>query len=223
MPVRSPRLPLIRVLLGLLCWVSALAAGHEARAQPLDRAGTAFTATVASSDTFALVLRADNGTLVRFPIEDPWTVPAGLVPGTRVTVRYEVIDGNHYRLIGVKIASTPMEPGSTTDPPTLAPALPSAEDAPRREPDTSPVLAVPGSEKPTPPPEEGAASGVAAASPPASLAPAADVSLPSARPSATPSPLASPDTPPPGAREIVTLLTLLLGSSALIWIALARA
>lgn len=212
-----------RALLGLLCWASALAAGHDARAQPLDRAGTPFTATVASSDTFALVLRADNGTLVKFPIEDPWIVPAGLVPGTRVTVRYEVIEGNRYRLVGVKIASSPMEHGSTTDPPTMAPALPAAQDAPRREPGTSPVLPAPATEKPAPPPDEGAGGGAAASAPPSSPAPAVGVSRPVAKPRATPSPLASPDAPPPGTREIVTLLTLLVGSSALIWLALASA
>lgn len=88
-----------------------------AGAQPLDRPGEAFTGTVASADAFRLVLRADNGTLVSFAIEDPAAVPAGLVPGMRITVRYEAAEGEPYRLVGVKIAAGPIEGGSTTDPP----------------------------------------------------------------------------------------------------------
>ena len=69
-------------------WAGLLLPPAAGRTQDLDRPGTAFTGTVSTADPFKLVLRADNGKLVTFPVEDPWTVPAGLVPGTRVTVRF---------------------------------------------------------------------------------------------------------------------------------------
>src|SRR5262245_58933705 len=111
------------VALAVLFACAALASrAPELGAQPPDPPGIGFTGTVASADSFALVVRADNGKLVTFPIEEPFRVPAGLVPGTRVTVRYEIVDRSRYRLVGVKIAGGPIEHDSTTEPPAVPPA-----------------------------------------------------------------------------------------------------
>jgi hypothetical protein len=207
----------------LLAWAIVFAAGAGLGAQSLDRPGTGFTATVASVDSFALVLRSDSGKLVTFPIEDRFKVPAGLVPGTRVTVRYEVVDGDGYRLLGVKIASGPIEHDSTTEPPSMPPASPAASDSIRQEPGNSPVLPEP---TPEPEPEETtpATRETAKPSPPGgSVAAAVSGPRPGAQPEAATGSLpAMPTPPPPASREVVTMLTLLLASGALVWMALAR-
>lgn len=199
--------------------------GRVVRAQSLDRPGIGFTGTIASVDSFALVVRADNGTLVTFPIEEPFRVPAGLVPGTRITVRYEVVDRTRYRLVGVRIASGPMAHGSTTEPPALLPAPPAAQDGIREEPGTSPVLPEPQAEPETPEPAEPTPRPTAAAAAaPAQSLPAA--ALDTSRPvRATTAAAALPAPPPgatPGSGEIATLVTLVFASGALLWLALAR-
>jgi len=185
----------------------------EADAQPFDRPGTDFTATVASSDTLHLVLRADNGTLVTFPIEDPRAVPA-LVPGTRVTVRYERSDDGGYRLLGVRIAAGPIEPGATTDPP--------GGDAAEPQPPVEgrPPATAPGSAEAT-------------ASPPPTTAPR-HAAEPAEQPRAEPStiPLSSPGSrpggvapltrPEPSLRGILMLAVLMLVAGALLWVGLVE-
>jgi hypothetical protein len=216
----------------LVCAAWALAA--LVGAQPLDKPGTAsrsFTATVASADAFKLVLRADNGKLVTFPVDDPWTIPAGLVPGTRVTVRYDAADDG-YRLVAVKIASGPIEPGSTTEPPDLSPAPPSAPAGLRKQPGTSPAL--PQAEpEPTPEPTpqataqpeqsptatEEAAAAVGPRAPERSGLGPARAGTAGAVARVRPERAGSP---PAGARELVTLATLLVVSSALLWVAFAQ-
>jgi hypothetical protein len=199
--------------------------GRVVRAQSLDRAGIGFTGTIASVDSFALVVRADNGKLVTFPIEEPFRVPEGLVPGTRITVRYEVVDRTRYRLVGVKIASAPMEHDSTTEPPALLPAPPSAPEGIRQEPGTSPVLPEPQAEPETPEPAEPTPrpTAAAAAAPAEPLpAPALDASRPVRATSAAAALPAAPPTATPGSGEIATLVTLVLASGGLLWLALAR-
>jgi hypothetical protein len=178
---------------------------------------------VASVDSFALVLRADSGKLVNFPIEDRFKVPAGLVPGTRVTVRYEVVEGNRYRLVGVKIASGPIEHDSTTEPPSMPAASPGTSDSIRQEPGTSPVFPEPTpepeAEAPTPAPRQTPTSSPSGGS----LAAAVSGPRPAVPPAAAAGSLPTMPAPPtPAAREMVTMLTLLLASGALVWMALAR-
>lgn len=62
----------------------------EASPQPLDRPGDdVFTGTLVAADDLSLTARAENGTLVTFAVADPSSMPAGLVAGTLVRVRYE--------------------------------------------------------------------------------------------------------------------------------------
>jgi hypothetical protein len=105
---------------------------------PEPRPATAggLTATLVSMDGAALVVRADDGTLVPFRLDNESTVPAGLVPGTRVTVRYEPLEAG-YRVDSVGIPRIPSDPDATTEPPpeaTPAPAPPEAPATPSPEP-----------------------------------------------------------------------------------------
>jgi hypothetical protein len=205
-----------RIALALATWAGVWA-GTAAVAQPLDRPGTAFTGTVASADAFRLVLRADNGVLVSFAIEDPTTVPAGLVSGMRVTVRYEKADGQGYRLVGVKIASEPIEPGSTTDPPVGEPSTSTLSEQPA----TPPAPAPPEAERPrleaaaTPPVVAATAARSAE-----SAGPRLAASPETSRPLQTPRPAPLP--PAPGLREIATLAALLVVAGMLLWVSFVQ-
>jgi hypothetical protein len=114
-------------------------------AQPLDRSGAgALTGTFVSADALTVVVRTDEDTLVTFLMEDQASVPAGLVPGTRVTVRYDVAADGRYRVVRVGAASFPPEAGSTTSlplppaaAPTPAPPAPSPSPPPATQ-DASP-------------------------------------------------------------------------------------
>ena len=109
----------------------------SAVAQPLDRSGAeALTATVVSADKSTIVVRADDGSLVTFFVDGGAFVPDGLVAGTRVTIRYQVVDGGRYQAVRVGIASFPPEAGSTTAVPPAAepPSSPPATSTPTPEP-----------------------------------------------------------------------------------------
>jgi hypothetical protein len=114
-------------------------------AQPLDRSGAgALTGTFVSADALTVVVRTDEDTLVTFLMEDQASVPAGLVPGTRVTVRYDLAADGRYRVVRVGAASFPPEAGSTTSlplppaaAPTPAPPAPSPSPPPATQ-DASP-------------------------------------------------------------------------------------
>ena len=201
-------------LLAVTVWAGSSAT--FASAQPLDRPGEAFTGTVASADAFKLVLRADNGTLVSFAIEDPAGVPAGLVPGMRITVRYEATEGEPYRLVGVKIASGPIEGGSTTDPPAQrsSSAIAFEQPAPPLPPETIPQVA---SEPPQTAVAESTRASQASAEP-RMTEPARPVEA-AVRPSSQPQRQLS-STPTP--REIAALAALLVVASLLLWAAYVR-
>jgi hypothetical protein len=162
----------------------AVASRSPLEAQPLDRSGAgALTGTLVSADTVAVAVRTEEGTIVAFTVENPASVPAGLLPGTRVTVRYDVPEPNRYVVVRVGVASYPPEPGSST-----AVRVPAAEPPPTTAPTPSPPSAQ----------ESSAAVGRA----PASVRPAARrvVGLPGlerSQPRAAPVPPLAPPTEPP--------------------------
>ncbi|HJS59130.1 MAG TPA: hypothetical protein VKA01_13595 [Vicinamibacteria bacterium] len=200
-------------LLAVVAWAGSSAT--FAGAQPQDRPGEAFTGTVASADAFRLVLRADNGTLVSFAIEDPAAVPAGLVPGMRITVRYEATEGEPDRLVGVRIASGPLEGGST-DPPAQRSSSASVveQPAPPLPPETTPRAA-------SAPPRAAVAETTQASqasAKPRAAEPAQPVEA-AAGPSSQPRRTLSP-TPAP--REVAALAALLVVASLLLWAAYVR-
>src|SRR5262249_52757552 len=75
-------------LLASFSLLIAVASRSPLEAQPLDRSGAgALTGTLVSADTVAVAVRTEEGSIVAFTVENPASVPAGLLPGTRVTVR----------------------------------------------------------------------------------------------------------------------------------------
>jgi len=116
---------------------------------PAPKAPTAggLTATLVSLGGMSLVVRADNGTLVPFVLDNDSTVPAGLVQGTRVTVRYDPVEGIGYRVDTVGIPRIPSDPDASTEPPPeLPPAatpLEAAPPSPQETPEPPPAAAPP--------------------------------------------------------------------------------
>jgi hypothetical protein len=108
-------------------------------AQPFEaaRSNGAFTATLVSSDATRLVVQADDGSVVTFVVDTTSSIPPGLVPGSRVTVRYELADGNRYRVASVGIPKIPLEGGSTTQPPPSPEPVPSVAAEASLEPPAS--------------------------------------------------------------------------------------
>jgi hypothetical protein len=97
----------MRVLLPL-CSILLAAPLVEASPRPLDRLGAeAFTGTVVAADDLSVTARAENGTLLTFALVDPASMPAGLVAGDRVTVRYEHTEEGGLRVVGDGIVSHP--------------------------------------------------------------------------------------------------------------------
>jgi hypothetical protein len=112
-------------------------------AQPLDRSGSgALTGTFVSADTLQVVVRTDENVIVAFSVDDQASVPAGLVPGMRVTVRYAMGDDGRYRVVRVGVASYPPEPGSTTSLPR-PPAEVASPPPPAASPSPPPAAAGP--------------------------------------------------------------------------------
>src|SRR5262249_5842671 len=118
---------LSRLLVASLSLLVAVAACASLGAQPLDRSGAgALTGTLVSADTVAAAVRTGEGRMGTVSVEIPASVPAGLLPGTRVTVRYDVAEKGRYRVVRLGVASFPPEAGSSTTvpspPPETAPA-----------------------------------------------------------------------------------------------------
>jgi len=96
----------MRLLLPLSSILLAAAPLLEASPQPLDRPGDdTFTGTLVAADDLSVTARAENGTLVTFTVDDPSSIPVGLVAGTLVTVRYEHTEGGGLRAVREGIAS----------------------------------------------------------------------------------------------------------------------
>ena len=86
----------------------------------LEESDADLVATLLSHDVISLVVKADDGNLVRFAVDESSQVPAGLVAGNRVVVGYKSdLAKGRYRVVRVRIPSAPVEPGSTTPPPPL--------------------------------------------------------------------------------------------------------
>jgi hypothetical protein len=60
--------------------------------------------TIATIDTVSLRVRPDEGSVMTFVVDDPSTLPLGLVAGTRVTIKYETREGGGRRLLSVGLA-----------------------------------------------------------------------------------------------------------------------
>jgi hypothetical protein len=137
---------LCRGPLALLVLLAVVSTRAPLAAQPLDRSGAgALTGTFASADALTVVVRTDEQALVTFSVEDQASVPAGLVPGMRVTVRYDVDDDGRYHVVRVGAASYPPEAGSTTSlppPPAAAPTPGPPAASPTPLPEAAAVLPV---------------------------------------------------------------------------------
>lgn len=113
----------------LLIGNSVSAASLFARAQAHDQQVAELSGTVATVDTVSLRVRPDEGSVMTFVVDDPSSLPLGLVAGTRVTVQYETREGGGRRLLSVGLAlgskPPPPEVSATTDASaTAAPADP---------------------------------------------------------------------------------------------------
>src|SRR5262245_3117171 len=150
---RRMRLPLapfaFAVLLGAATAVAQPTFSPEVNL-PAPKAPTAggLTATLVSLGGTSLVVRADNGTLVPFVLDNDSTVPAGLVQGTRVIVRYEPVEGVGYRVDTVGIPRIPTDPDASTEPPPeMPPAATALEAAPPSPEALEPPAAAPPSDR----------------------------------------------------------------------------
>jgi hypothetical protein len=107
----------------LLIGNSVSAASVFSRPQAQDHQVAELSGTVATIDTVSLRVRPDDGSVMTFVVDDPSSLPLGLVAGTRVTVKYETRQGGGRRLLSVGLAL-----GSNLPPPE-APATPDASGA----------------------------------------------------------------------------------------------
>ena len=103
----------------LLIGNSVSAASVFSRPQAQDHQVAELSGTVATIDTVSLRVRPDDGSVMTFVVDDPSSLPLGLVAGTRVTVKYETRQGGGRRLLSVGLAlgsnPPPPEAPATTD------------------------------------------------------------------------------------------------------------
>ena len=205
----------MRLLLPLSSILLAAAPLLGASPQLVDRpSDDTFTGTLVAADDLSVTARAENGTLVTFTVDDPSSVPAGLVAGTRVTVRYEHTQGGGLRVIREGIASypSPVSTASTEPPPRVVER--EASDTARRP---SSSMAAPSPVPKSPPSLEERAEATM------SLEPETPVPEPPDRSTALPAATAFvPDSPPPADPELrrrhLLLLALLVAFAGLLLI-----
>jgi hypothetical protein len=106
----------------LLIGNSVSAASLFARPQA-DRQVAELSGTIASVDAVSLRVRPDDGSVMTFVVDDPSSLPLGLVAGTRVAISYETREGGGRRLLSLRLAT-----GSSSPPPE-APEAPATFDA----------------------------------------------------------------------------------------------
>jgi hypothetical protein len=208
------------LLLAFLLGGGHALASPQVPRQPIDRPGDAFTGTLSAVDALSLTVRADSGAVVTFVVDDPMVVPPGLVPGTRVTVRHEPLEGGGRRVMRVGIASYPWEVGSTTEPPPDTSPSPGAgqtsrEALPPPPTSSSPSTRTPGEKRPpaSGPPVASLRDATPAASPLPSALPSA---VPVGAPHGTPKPSLPLDQAPPGLLHLLAFIVLILAAGALL-------
>jgi hypothetical protein len=92
----------------VLALASPLQAQSSLPIQPRPEPPTAtLVGTVVSSTGTALVVRTDQGPEITLDVDNTSTVPAGLIAGTRVLVRYQVLDGGHLHVVSVDLPRAP--------------------------------------------------------------------------------------------------------------------
>jgi hypothetical protein len=89
------------------------------------------TGTLSAIDSMSISVRPDEGSAMTFLIDDPTTLPPGLMSGARVTVRYDTRNSGGRRLLHVALASADA-PGSG------APQADSSQPAPAASPSPTP-------------------------------------------------------------------------------------
>jgi hypothetical protein len=85
----------------LLGWTPNVSAQSGIPTRELPGATSTLSGTVVSSITTALVLRDNGGSEHTFLVDSTSALPAGLVPGMRVNVKFEVLKGGRPHLISV--------------------------------------------------------------------------------------------------------------------------
>ena len=85
--------------------------------------------TITTIDSVSLRVRPDEDSVMTFVVDDPSTLPLGLVAGTRVTVRYETREGGGRRLLSVRLAL-----GSNAPPPGVPATIDASATAAPSEP-----------------------------------------------------------------------------------------
>jgi hypothetical protein len=101
---------------------------------PVHDTQDSFTGTLSAIDSMSLSVRPDEGSVMTFLVDDPATLPPGLVAGARVTVRYDTRDSGGRRLLHVALASSDAPaPGAAT------PETGSLEPAPQASPTAAPA------------------------------------------------------------------------------------
>jgi hypothetical protein len=135
-------------ILGILALV--LSATVSAQTQPVQRgAESSITGTVVSSTSTSLVIRDESGVEQSFDVDTSSTVPAGLMSGSRVSVRFHSMDGGRRHVASVMATDAPATTEPITPPAARVQEPLAASDAAAGErlPDTAsemPLLALAG-------------------------------------------------------------------------------
>jgi hypothetical protein len=126
--MRLWRLLSLVLLIGGGVSVASLLARSPAR----DTQGS-LTGTLSAIDSMSISVRPDEGSAMTFLIDDPATLPPGLMSGARVTVRYDTRDSGGRRLLHVALASA-----DAPDSDASAPQADSSQPAPAASPSPTP-------------------------------------------------------------------------------------
>jgi len=94
-----------------------------------------FTGTLSAIDAMSISVRPDSGSVMTFLIDDPSTLPPGLMSGARVTVCYDTRDSGGRRLLHVALVSadTPDPGAPQADSSQPAPVLASPSPTPKTD------------------------------------------------------------------------------------------
>lgn len=101
-----------------------------------------FTGTLSAIDSVSLSVRPDEGSVMTFLVDDPATLPPGLMAGARVTVRYDTRDSGGRRLLHVALAASDA-PASGASAPEAGSAEPGPQASPTPPPETETSAMVP--------------------------------------------------------------------------------